>query len=74
MNVAMVATPTLLMYGAMDADDTWKLFAVNKLTGAPVGAIDIPGGTRYGMSTWTYEGRQYVIVQLQDGLAAYALP
>ncbi len=73
-NVAMVATPTLLMYGGMDADDSWKLFAINKLTGEEVGAIDIPGGTRYGMSTWTYEGRQYVIVQLQDGLAAYALP
>jgi hypothetical protein len=30
--------------------------------------------TRYGMSSWIHEGKQYVLVQLQDGLAAMALP
>ena len=26
------------------------------------------------MSSWSHEGRQYVIIQLRDGLAAMALP
>ena len=26
------------------------------------------------MSSWTHEDRQYVIIQLRDGLAAMALP
>ncbi len=73
-NVPMVATPSLLMYGGQDADDMWKLFAVDKLTGRQVGAVEIPGPTRYGMSSWVFEGKQYIIVQLQDGLAAMALP
>ena len=73
-NAPMVATSTLLIYGGRDGDDNWKLFAVEKGTGREVGAIDIPGNTSYGMSSWVYDGKQYVIVQLQDGLAAYALP
>ena len=73
-NAAMVATPTLLLYGGRDADDTWNLFAIDKATGTQVGAVEIPGMTRYGMSSWVHEGKQYVIIQLQDGLAAMALP
>jgi len=26
------------------------------------------------MSSWTHEGKQYIIIQLSDGLAALALP
>ena len=36
--------------------------------------MEIPGLTRYGMSSWSHEGRQYVIIQLRDGLAAMGLP
>jgi quinoprotein glucose dehydrogenase len=72
--VAMVATPTLLLYGGQDPDDSWKLFAVDKRTGEQVGSVDIPGMTRYGMSSWIHEGKQYVLIQLEDGLAAMALP
>jgi len=39
-----------------------------------LGTVEIPGNTRYGMSTWMHEGKQYVIIQLADGLAAMALP
>jgi glucose dehydrogenase len=73
-NAPMVATSTLLMYGGRDADENWKLFGIEKATGRQVGAIDIPGSTSYGMSSWVYGGKQYVIIQLQDGLAAYTLP
>ena len=43
-------------------------------TGQRLGTVEIPGNTRYGMSTWMHEGKQYVIIQLADGLAAMALP
>jgi hypothetical protein len=36
--------------------------------------VGIPGSTRYGMSSWMHEGKQYIIIQLSDGLAAMALP
>jgi quinoprotein glucose dehydrogenase len=70
----MVATPTLLMASGQTSDGTWNLFAIDKKTGERLGAVEIPGPTRYGMSSWMHEGKQYVIVQLQDGLAALALP
>ena len=73
-HAAMVATSTLLLASGRTADGTWKLFAIDKQTGERVGAVEIPGPTRYGMSSWVHEGKQYVIIQLADGLAALALP
>ena len=70
----MVVTPTLLITAGQTSDGTWNLFALDKRTGARVGAVKIPGATGYGLSSWVHEGRQYVLVQLQDGLAAMALP
>ena len=70
----MVASPTLLFSAGQTADDTWNLFAIDKKTGERVGAVEIPGSTRYGMSSWMHEGKQYIIIQLSDGLAALALP
>ena len=71
---AMVATPTLLFASGQIADGTWSLFAIDKETGERVGTVDLPGSTRYGMSSWMHEGKQYIIIQLNDGLAAMALP
>ncbi|MEE2669482.1 MAG: PQQ-binding-like beta-propeller repeat protein [Gemmatimonadota bacterium] len=73
-HAAMVVTPTLLLASGQTADDTWSLFAIDKQTGERLGAVEIPGPTRYGMSSWVHEGRQYVIIQLSNGLAAMALP
>jgi len=73
-NTAMVVTPTMLIAGGQTSDDIPQLFAFDKVTGERLGAVEIPGLTRYGMSSWTHEDRQYVIVQLRDGLAALALP
>ena len=70
----MVASPTLLFATGQTADGAWKLFAIDKHTGERVGTVDIPGSTRYGMSSWSHEGKQYIIIQLNDGLAAMALP
>ena len=71
---AMVVTPTLLLAGGQTADGTWNLFAIDKRTGERVGTVPIPDATRYGMSSWVHEGKQYIIIQLADGLAALALP
>ena len=70
----MVASPTLLFATGQTADGAWKLFAIDKATGERVGTVDIPGSSRYGMSSWMHEGKQYIIIQLNDGLAAMALP
>ncbi len=71
---AMVVTPTLLLASGQTSDGVQNLFAIDKLTGERVGTVPLPGGTRYGMSSWAHEGRQYVMIQLSSGLAAMALP
>ena len=71
---AMLVTPTMLIAGGRTSNNTPHLFAIDKQTGERVGAVEIPGATQYGMSSWMHDGKQYVIVQLQDGLAALALP
>ncbi len=73
-SAVMVATPSLLMASGQTSDGTWNLFAIDKRTGERVGSVEIPGSTRYGMSSWTHKGKQYVIIQLADGLAAMGLP
>ncbi len=70
----MVVTPNLLIASGQTSDGTWNLFAIDKKTGERLGAVEIPGQTGYGMSSWVHDGHQYVMVQLQDGLAAFALP
>jgi len=71
---AMVVSPNLLFASGMTADNEPHLFAIDKMTGRRVGQIPIPGISRYGMSSWEHNGHQYIIVQLQDGLAAFGLP
>jgi quinoprotein glucose dehydrogenase len=71
---AMVVSPNLLFASGMTASNEASLFAIDKRTGQRVGQIPIPGQSRYGMSSWEHNGHQYIIVQLQDGIAAYGLP
>jgi len=71
---AMVVTPTLLLASGQTSDGQENLFAIDKLTGERIASIPLPGNTGYGMSSWTHEGRQYVMIQLSEGLAALALP
>ena len=73
-HAAMTASPTLLFATGQVSDGTPHLFAIDKRTGQRVGQVEIPGLSRYGMSSWVHEGRQYILVQLNDGLAAMALP
>ena len=73
-NTAMVVTPTMLVAGGLSSDNTPMLYAYDKQTGERVGGIEIPGTTRYGMSSWVHDGHQYIIVQLANGIAAVAMP
>jgi quinoprotein glucose dehydrogenase len=70
----MTVTPNLLLAAGQLADNTPVLFGIDKQTGERLGAVEIPGLSRYGMSSWEHNGHQYIIVQLQDGLAAFGLP
>jgi len=70
----MVATPNLLFASGQTADNTPHIFAIDKQTGRRVGQIEIPGQSRYGMSSWVHRDHQVILVQLPDGLAAFGLP
>ena len=70
----MTVTPNLLLYAGQTADNQAQLFAVDKMTGERLGSVEIPGQSRYGMSSWEHNGHQYIIIQLQDGIAAFGLP
>lgn len=72
-HAAMTATPTLLLATGQTEDGTPHLFGIDKATGERVGAAEIPGISRYGMSSWVHEGEQYIMIQLSDGLAAMKL-
>ncbi|MGB1841101.1 MAG: hypothetical protein ACPHWZ_08350 [Longimicrobiales bacterium] len=72
-HAAMTATPTLLLATGQTEDGTPHLFGIDKATGERVGAVEIPGISRYGMSSWVHEGEQYIMIQLSDGLAAMKL-
>jgi quinoprotein glucose dehydrogenase len=71
---AQIVTPTLLMYSGETADGTPHVFAVDKATGREVGRVEAPRSIRYGMISYMHEGKQYVVVQMNGGLAALRLP
>lgn len=71
---ALIATPSMLMYSGETSDGTAHVFAVDKKTGRTIGKVPVPRQIRYGMITYMHEGRQYVVVQMNGGLVALALP
>ncbi len=74
-NVApMTVTETLLIYAGAAGDGSPRLYAVDKATGERVGTVDVPAGSRYGMMTYVYDGKQYVMLQTGSTLTAMALP
>lgn len=70
----VMVTATMLMAPGQIADGTPHLFAIDKKTGERLGKIRTAGLSRYGMMTYMHEGKQYVVVQLPNGLQAFALP
>jgi quinoprotein glucose dehydrogenase len=70
----MTVTPNLLLAASINAANEPVLRGIDKRTGATFAEIPLPGISRYGMSSWEHDGHQYIIVQLQDGIAAFGLP
>jgi quinoprotein glucose dehydrogenase len=70
----VIVTATMLLAPGQTADGTPHLFAIDKKTGERLGKIPTAGASRYGMMTYMHEGKQYIVVQLSNGLQAFALP
>ncbi len=70
----MVVTGNMLMYANVTSDGTPHLFALDKMTGEELARVEVPAVSRYGMSSWVHEGRQYVILQTGSSLTAMTLP
>ena len=64
----------MLLAPGQTADNTTKLFAIDKKTGQRLGAITTAGLSRYGLMTYMHNGKQYIGVQISNGLQAFALP
>ncbi len=69
-----IVTATMLLSPGQTADGGPKLFAIDKKTGQRRGAIATGALARYGMMTYMHQGKQYIVVQLANGLQAFALP
>lgn len=72
-NAAMAVTATTFMYTSEASDGTPMLYFVDKVSGEQVGGVEIPGAVNYGMSTYVYNGKQYVMLQTGSKLTAMAL-
>lgn len=70
----MTVTPNMLLYAGTGSDETPYLFAIDKMTGEEIGRVEVPEHSRYGMSSFTHKGRQYVMLQTGSTLTAVALP
>ena len=47
---------------------------MNKATGERLAQVELPGNPRYGLSTFMHEGKQHIVVQIPNMLAALKLP
>ena len=71
---AQLVTKTLLIHTGHGSDGTPYLYAVNKATGERLAQVELPGNPRYGLSTFMHDGKQHIVVQIPNMLAAVALP
>ena len=73
-HAAMAATSTLLFATGQTADNRPHLFAIDKKTGNRVGAVATPRLGQYGLMTYLHQGKQYVVLPVNGGYTAMALP
>ena len=74
LSIQMVAGD--LLYTTEGANGPPVLNAYDKMTGEPVGTVEMPGAGQYGMMTYSHEGVQHVVVQVgrPGRLVALRLP
>jgi glucose dehydrogenase len=70
----MMVTETLLIYADIASDGTPHLFAVDKKTGKQLAKVEVPEKSNYGIMTYVFEGKQFIILQTGSTLTAMALP
>jgi quinoprotein glucose dehydrogenase len=70
----LMVTSTMLLAPGQTADGEPHVFAIDKRTGQRLAKLRTAGLSRYGMMTYMHQGKQYVVVQLSNGLQAFALP
>lgn len=70
----MTVTPNMLLYAGLGAGDTPYLFAIDKMTGAEIGRVEVPDSSNFGMSSYMHNGKQYVMLQTGPTLTSVALP
>jgi quinoprotein glucose dehydrogenase len=73
-HAAMLATSTLLFATGSTADSRPHLFGIDKKTGKRVGAVATPAMGQYGLMTYMHQGKQYVVLPVDGGYTALALP
>ena len=73
-HAAMMATSTLLFATGSSADSKPMLFGIDKKTGKRVGAVQTPEMGGYGLMTYMHQGKQYVMLPVNGGYTALALP
>jgi len=73
-HAAMLATPTLLFATGLTRDNQPHLFAIDKKTGRRVGKVPTPLRGEYGIMTYMHGGKQYIVLSVQGGYIALALP
>jgi quinoprotein glucose dehydrogenase len=71
---AMMVTSTLLFATGLTADNQPHLFAIDKRTGRRVGKVATPAQGEYGLMTYMHGGKQYVVLPVDGGYTALALP
>ena len=71
---ALAASSTLLFSAGQTADNAPKLFAIDKKTGKRVGAVATPRLGQYGLMTYVHAGKQYIVLPVNGGYTALALP
>ena len=72
---ALAASSTLLFSAGQTADNAPKLFAIDKKTGKRVGAVATPRLGQYGLMTVRSDnGKQYIVLPVNGGYTAMALP
>jgi quinoprotein glucose dehydrogenase len=70
----VIVTATMLIAPGQTADGTPYVFAIDKRTGKRLGRLQTAGLSGYGLITYMHQGKQYLVVQLSNGLQAFALP
>ena len=73
-HAAMMATPTLLFATGLTSDNQPHLFAIDKKTGRRVGKVPTPLRGEYGIMTYMHGGKQFIVLSVQGGYVALALP